>query len=62
MLYLYYCCAMGAVGKRYLCLQSSTEMLMQQQVWDYLQESAPLSRRGEAVVYMNEPRERVMFS
>lgn len=53
---------MGAVGKRYLCLQSSTEMLMQQQVWDYLQESAPLSRRGEAVVYMNEPRERVMFS
>lgn len=37
-------------------------MLMQQQVWDYLQESAPWSRRDEAVVYMNEPRERVMFS
>ena len=28
LLYLYYCYAIGAVEKRYLCLQSNTEILL----------------------------------
>lgn len=50
----------AAVGKRYLCLQSSTEILLQQQVWDCLQGSAALSGCDEQLC--EGAGERLMFS
>lgn len=61
LLCLYYSSAIDGVGKRALVpgLQSSTEILLKQHGWDYLQGSAPWL--DGIIVWWNESRERLMF-